>query len=143
MTFVFWTYVAHGLSTFFLLTDRFARQALHAREKWEAAIVGGGFASGFVVLITAFCLNHLELLFTGGALLAQSIPAAVFFDRRSRNGRRLYGTLSVITWVCSAAVVTAVWSNILPERTFTFFLMTGVWTVVIATFLAMFGVAKR
>jgi tetratricopeptide (TPR) repeat protein len=143
LTFVFWTYVARGLSTFFLLTDRFARKALHAREKWEALIVGGGFASGFVVLVTAFCIDHDELLVTGGALLAQSIPAAVFFDRRSRAGRWLYGSLSTLTWICALTVIVAVWTSAIPENVFTVFLFTGVWTVVVATFLAMFGVAKR
>ncbi len=143
LTFVFWTYVARGLSTFFLLTDRFARLALRPKEKWEALIVGGGFALGFVLLVTAFCLNHEALLITGGALLGQSIPAAVFFDRNGRAGRWLYGSSSVITWICAALVVVDVWTGLLPDGAGGTALVTGCVTIAITTFLAMFGVAKR
>jgi tetratricopeptide (TPR) repeat protein len=143
LTFVFWTYVARGLSTFFLLTDRFARHALRATEKWEALIVGGGFASGFVLLVIAFCTDNPELLITGGALLGQSIPAAVFFDRSSRAGRWLYGSLATITWVCATIVVFDVWTGLVPDSIGTAALLTGLWTIAGTTFLAMFGVAKR
>jgi tetratricopeptide (TPR) repeat protein len=143
MTFVFWTYVAPGLSTFFLLTDRFARQALHAREKWEALIVGGGFASGFLLFVTGLCTGLDEIQLTGGALLFQAIPAAIFFDRHSRAGRWLYGSLATVTWLCAAVVVTELWTGIIPQALLLPVLQIGTWTVVGTTFLAILGIAKR
>lgn len=143
LTFVFWTYVARGLSTFFLLTDRFARQALRAKEKLEALVVGGGFAAGFICAVTGFFIHHRPLLMTGCVLLAQSIPPSVFFEREGRVGRWLYGGFSVITWLCGAIVLFAAWTGIVPKEISEPAFVTGSLTVVICTFCAMFGVAKR
>ena len=143
LTFVFWSYVARGLSTFFLLTDHYARRALRSREKLEALIVGGGFTVGLVLLLTSLIMDHSPLFITGAALMAQAIPASLFFEKESRAGRMVYGTSSVITWVSAATALLWQWTGLPSEAVGVAAVGIGGCTVVITTFLSVFGVAKR
>lgn len=148
LTFVFWSYVARGLSTFFLLTDRFARQALRPKEKLEGLVVGGGFTIGAILIGAGMISNQFPLSLIGGALAAQAVPSSLFFIRESAAGRWLYGTAAVITAVCGiGAIITfftagSMESEASPDA-FTFFLLTGLIVACGTTFLAAFGVAKR
>ena len=80
---------------------------------------------------------------TGSVLLAQSIPPSLFFERESKAGLWLYGAFSVITWLCGVLVLLTAWTDVVPESVFYPALVTGGLTVVVCTFCAMFGVAKR
>ena len=143
LTFFFWTYVAKGLSTFFLLADRFARMALRPREKLEALLVGGGFAIGLVLLLASFVLDHGSLLLTGGALMAQSVPASLFFERESKAGRWVYGGFSAVVWVCALITIAAAWIPGFPEEIAVPAVTTGLIAASVCTFAALFGLARR
>ena len=143
MSFVLWTYVARGVSTFFLLADGFARMALRTREKLEALVVGGGFAVGLVLLLSGLGFDFDPLMLTGGALLVQSIPASLFFERDSKTGRMVYGGFAGVTWVCSAIVIVGAWTEWLPAGVVGTATVVGVAAMGISTFCALFGVAKR
>ena len=143
LMFVFWSYVARGLSTFFLLTDRLARQALRPREKTEAVLVGGGFSTGAVLIGLGVITQIPFFSLLGGVLAAQAIPASLFLTKESKAGRLLYGTSAGITWLCSLVVLAAIFIPGLPKSVFMGALTTGLATVGITTFLAAFGVAKR
>lgn len=143
LMFFFWTYVAKGLSTFFLLADRFARLALRPKEKLEALLVGGGFAIGLLLLGTAFVFNHGALLLTGGAFMVQSVPASLFFERESKAGRLVYGGFSAVVWVCALIVIAWAWIPGFPDGIGTAALTTGLITASVCTFAALFGLARR
>ena len=141
--FVFWSYVARGLSTLFLLTDRFARMALTSAEKKEALVVGGGFGAGFLLMLAGLAADSRALTTTAGALLAQSIPAALFFSSHSRSGRRLYGFLAVVTWICAVAVIAGTWIPGFPAGFRALAFIIGLVAVSASTLAAVFGVARR
>ena len=88
-------------------------------------------------------MDHTPLLITGCVLLAQAIPPSVYFEREGKAGRILYGSFSIITWICGAIIVGALWTGIIPKAVFEPALYTGSIAVTICTFCAMFGIARR
>jgi len=143
LCFAFWSFVARGLSTFFLLTDRFARTALRPREKAEALLVGGAFVAGILQVVLAFLISLPQLAVIGGALIVQAIPASLYFMREEKPGRILFGSLTLITWTCAAVVIAATFTTAVPEGLFGPALTIGLVAAIGSTWLAMFGVAKR
>ncbi len=142
LTFVFWTYVARGLSTFFLLADRFARTALSTREKYEAVVVGGGFLVGFILLMVGFLNVPMAILLTGAALMGQSIPASLFFDAEKKVGKWFYGVGTIITWACAVGLIVAAWVPGFPGEMGMIYIVVGGVTIMIVTIFAMFGFGR-
>lgn len=143
LTFVFWTYVARGLSTFFLLADPFARMALRTREKWEAVVVGGGFAVGFVLAIAGFLAKSPAVMITGAFALAQSIPASLFFDSDTKRANRVYGLFACVTWLGGLILLANVWVGFPSNEIVTPSVIAGSISLTLATLFAMFGFGRR
>ncbi|MBK8478746.1 MAG: tetratricopeptide repeat protein [Opitutaceae bacterium] len=106
--FAFWVWVARGIGSLLLLTDRFGRMVLRPHEKLEACFIGFGLLGG-AGLATFGCLAQRDAPLLAGALLVLScIPLACTFDNSRRLGRWLFGSVSAFAWLVAALAVT-VW----------------------------------
>ena len=74
LLFVFWGWLAPGIGSFIVLTDRSARHALKFDEKREAVFVGGAFFMGIVFLVGTIAVSPAILLPIVFGCLASSIP---------------------------------------------------------------------
>lgn len=95
--FVLWVWVAKPVGNLMLLFDRFARHALRAREKIEAAAVGGGIIVGLALLVAGFSISSANCATLGIGLIAASFPLSLTFTNGSRLGAGLFGTVAAIT----------------------------------------------
>lgn len=95
MLFVLWVWVAKAVGNFFLLFDRFARCALRADEKREAAAVGGALSFGLVLLIAGFWISAPVML-AGAGLIASSFPLSMTFTNHAPLGRWLFGSVAAV-----------------------------------------------
>jgi len=94
--FVLWVHVAQGVGNFILLTDRFARLALKAREKLEACFVGGPVIFGVLFLAAGSAISSVALTIAGITMIGISFPFAYTFTNASREGTALFGSMGVI-----------------------------------------------
>lgn len=96
---VFWTALARGMGSFFMLFDSFARHSLRGRERWEGVLVGGSVMLAVCYLIIGlvmhpgFALAALVLF-----LAATTVTAAMTNDHHL--GRWLYGAVCVFCLAC-------------------------------------------
>ncbi len=103
LLFVFWGWLAPGIGSFIVLTDRSARHALKFDEKREAVFVGGAFFMGIVFLVGTIAVSPAILLPIVFGCLASSIPFSMTFTNKSRFGRVLFGSIGTITCVLGFA----------------------------------------
>lgn len=98
LLFALWSHLARGFSSFFVVLDRYARQALSRRELWEGLVVGG--------LIFAALANYLILYAMGAPNLGSHLAlvcilAAVASASALTNdhwlGRYLYGAAGIVS----------------------------------------------
>lgn len=95
LVFALWSHLARSFGSFFILFDRFARQALRPREFWEGAVVGG--------MIVAALASLLAMLFTPAdgtypalAFLLAAVALAAAFTNRHHLGRHLYAVAGAL-----------------------------------------------
>jgi Flp pilus assembly protein TadD len=112
---VFWSALARGISSFFMLFDRFARQSLTTREKWEAGLVG---SLVFLAVACLVCGVFIHWGFAAAALGlflgATPVSAAVTNDHHI--GRWVYAVATAFCILCplyfTAHVFTATWLDV-------------------------------
>ena len=142
---IFWTSLGRGLASFTMLFDRFARQSLTARERWEGLIVGGMAVLALVFLGisfaegSAFALVALSCFF--GAL-----PAASAFTNDHYIGKYLYWAVAAFCLGSALYVLAAIGAGILlgialPGMKSV--MVAGIWTAVIFSFVRAFGIGYR
>lgn len=96
---IFWTSLARGLSSFFMLFDRFARHCLTKRERWEGGMVG------VMVGLAVLCLLGGVFLHVGFALAALGLflgatPLSSAFTNDHHLGRWVYAAATAFCVVC-------------------------------------------
>ena len=98
---VFSSFLASGISHFLLLKDRTARLALTRREKLDGMFVGGGFVTGFLLVILGLSIAALPVgtVFFGGALMVAAVPGAMFWLNDSPKGRLLFGGVCAFVYL--------------------------------------------
>lgn len=96
LTFALWSHLARGFSSFFLLMDRFARQALRPREFWEGAVVGGLIFAALGTLVAGYALGIKEGGYAALACVLAAVANAAAFTNDHHIGRHLYTLAGVI-----------------------------------------------
>ncbi len=87
LVFALWTFLARGLGSALMLTDRFVRMAIRPKERWEGACVGG------MVLLALLCLGfgllqgRAALVFAALACFLSAIPVASAFSNDHHIGK--------------------------------------------------------
>lgn len=105
MLLVLWSWVAKGVGNFILLFDRFAKYALHTREKIEAVAVGGSVVVGIALLITSLAIDREGLHFAAIALIASAFPFALTFTNESKVGTFLFGAIGATAFAAFAGLL--------------------------------------
>lgn len=100
---VFWSTLARGLSSFFMLFDRFARRSLRWKEKWEGIVVGGVTLMALGFLVSAFVVHDGAVLL---ALVALGLflgvtPAASAFTNDHYIGKWFYWAVAAFCLFCA------------------------------------------
>jgi len=99
LSFALWSHLARGLSTFFICLDRFARQALTTKEKWEGLAVGGLISlAGLSLLSSVWLSPEAGGLLALGFLFAAVANAAAFTNDHWR-GKYVYAAAAVFCTV--------------------------------------------
>lgn len=81
MILAFWTFLARGLGSAMMLTDRFVRQAIQPKERWEGVAVGGMVLLALIFLLAGLILGRLSLVMSALACFFASVPiASAFFN---------------------------------------------------------------
>lgn len=107
--FAFWVWVARGIGSLLLLTDRFGRMVLRPNEKLEACFIGAGLCGGAALAIFGCLANDAVPLIAGALLLLSCIPIACTFDNSRRLGQWLFGSVSAFAWLVALGTL-ALWA---------------------------------
>jgi Tfp pilus assembly protein PilF len=111
--FVLWVWVARGVGTLFILSDRYACRALRAGEIAEGVIVGGGVVFGVCLLVFGLVRSAEPALLAGLTLLSAAFPLALVFTNRSQVGRWLFAALGATIYILGILGLLAL-SGLLP-----------------------------
>lgn len=111
LTLVFWSHLARGVGSFFMLFDGFARRALKPVEKWEGIAVGGATLTALLYLLGSWATSEAGLSMVALALFFSAIASAAAFTNDHHVGKYVYGVAAGIAGV--GAVVT-LFSLVLP-----------------------------
>ncbi|MDB6133122.1 MAG: hypothetical protein JWM59_1365 [Verrucomicrobiales bacterium] len=95
--FVFWSYVAQGIGTLFILKDAQARLALRSREKMEGILVGGGAVLGLALVLLGIPPLLFPTLIIGLVLMLMTIPWSLSLGNDNATGRKIYGALGAVS----------------------------------------------
>jgi tetratricopeptide (TPR) repeat protein len=113
LTFVMWSHLARGFSSFFMLFDKFARRSLRPREKAEGLVVGGTTLFALLLLLLGLVLPGLWQS-ASLALFCSALVSASAFTNEHHLGKYVY---AVAAGVAGAGAVLAVLGVITPALT--------------------------
>jgi tetratricopeptide (TPR) repeat protein len=141
---VFWTALARGLSSLLMMLDRFARQCLRPKEKWEGIVVGGMAVLALIMFGVSFVLGKwVQMLAL--AMFLGAIPAASAFNNDHYIGKWFYWAVAGFCVVCAfyplIAVILSGWDIGLPWSSEA--LLAGIVTAVAFSFVRMFNLGYR
>lgn len=99
LVFALWSHLARGLSTFFIVLDKFARRALRTMERLEGIAVGGCLVMSLLAILSGLVINptdagHLALIF----LFAGVCNAAALTNDHHTGKFAYYGVATVSTF---------------------------------------------
>ncbi|MGJ8640440.1 MAG: tetratricopeptide repeat protein [Opitutaceae bacterium] len=112
LIFALWSHLARGLSTFYIVIDKFARRALRPMERWEGISVGGCLLLSIVSITSGLFINpdnagDLALIF-----LFAGVANAAAFTNDHHIGKYVYFG---IAGICTLASVYCGLSLFLPN----------------------------
>lgn len=97
LLFALWSHLARGFSSFFIVMDRFARQALRPREYWEGVVVGGLIFGALGCLILGYAWDVKESGFAALAFLLAAVANAAAFTNDHHLGRYPYAIAGAVS----------------------------------------------
>jgi tetratricopeptide (TPR) repeat protein len=142
---VFWTSMARGLSSFFMLFDPFARQCLKLRERWEGLAVGLLVFLAFACLVGGILIDGIFAMASLGLFLGATTVSSAFTNEH-HVGRWIYAAASVYCVVCplyftAHAFLALGWGIVLPGAGEV--VGSGLWGAVIFSWVRAFNVMYR
>lgn len=105
LTFVLWSHLARGFSSFLMLFDGYARRSLRQREVWEGLTVGGMTTLALVLLGLSFRWlpdGQIAAL----ALLSSAVVCAAAFTNDHYWGRHVYDVAAFVAAACAVYCTT-------------------------------------
>ena len=96
LTLVFWSHLARGFSSFFMVFDRYARRSLNRREFWEGIAVGGATVLALSFLVASFLMPSDGARIAAITLFASAIVSAAAFTNDHYVGKWIYGGAALI-----------------------------------------------
>jgi tetratricopeptide (TPR) repeat protein len=142
---VFWSSLARGLSSFFMLFDPFASHSLRTRDKWEAGLVGGMVFLAIACLVGGVIISA-EYAMAALALFLAATPISAALTNDHHLGRWLYGAAMV--YCIGAALYFTVsvflfhgWDVIMPDAYRV--VWSGIWTAIIFSWVSVFRILYR
>lgn len=141
LLFVVWTFVAKSVGSLIVLGDRKARRALRLIDRVDAVVVGGGVVVGLVSLVAGFVTGQSTLIALGGGCICMAVPVGMALTNDHPKGKYLYGLLGVINVIVLLVMIV---SLVVPGlELMVFASATGFLTLIVTTWLAVFGVLYR
>ena len=141
LTFVLWTFLARGIASLLMLTDRFARLAIRAKERWEGLVVGGFVVLALICLASGFAFGNGGLLYGALTCALAAVPAATAFSNGHHLGRWVYAAAAGVAGVAAllflGGMATSQWQLSLAVRD------VPIWIGVAATWCTMLRVLYR
>lgn len=139
-----WSWLANGVGNLIVMSDRYARHALHADERLDGLFVGGSTLLGVTALIFAAILTVPAFYVIGGTLLVSAIPFSCTFLNPNKFGRIFYGVVGLFLWCMGAFLACDFWTAGLSETPVKALVGTMALVVfVLATWLGAFGFLRR
>ena len=132
-----WSHLARGVGSFFMIFDRFARQALRPKELWEGIAVGGFVLLAAVFLVKTFLTLRVVDEEAAIVLFLSAVPVAAAFTNDHYWGKWLYITAAVVAG--GSALMVA--NPLLSHAWRTEFFQTALYTSIAVSWLRMFRVA--
>jgi tetratricopeptide (TPR) repeat protein len=96
LLFALWSHLARGFGGFFLVMDRFARQALKPRDYWEGVVVGGLIFLALAALVAGFVLRVPSSDIAALACLFAAVANAAAFTNDHHVGRHVYAAAAAL-----------------------------------------------
>ncbi|TDU80992.1 tetratricopeptide repeat protein [Prosthecobacter fusiformis] len=112
LVFALWSHLARGFGSFFIVLDRFARQALRPREYWEGVVVGGLIFASLGSVIIGYALGVAESGYAALVFLLAAVANAAAFTNNHHLGRHVYAVAAGIAGFGALYVGTAIFSGI-------------------------------
>jgi tetratricopeptide (TPR) repeat protein len=142
LVFALWSHLARGLSTFFIVLDRFARRALRPVERWEGLAVGGCLLLALLAVISSLWIDpshagNLALIY----LFAGICNAAAFTNEHHRGKFAYFGVAALSTFAALYYSISLALPAGLPGAIPVFSL--GLFGGVAVSWLRGFGVGYR
>jgi len=100
LTFVLWSHLARGFSSFLMLFDGYARRSLRRREVWEGIAVGGMTALALVLLALSFRWV-VDGQFAALALLFSAVVCSASFTNEHYIGKHIFDVAAFVATVCA------------------------------------------
>lgn len=91
LTLALWSFLARGIGSALMLTDRFARMSLRRKDYLEGLAVGGMTLIALITLGISFIPDVMPRSIQPIAIFAATIPVAVAMSNDHPTGRWLYG----------------------------------------------------
>jgi tetratricopeptide (TPR) repeat protein len=89
MVFALWTFLARGIGSALMLTDRFVRMAITPKERWEGLCVGGMVVLALGSLAVGLWFHRIDYVLSALACGLASVPVASAFKDGSCTTPRL------------------------------------------------------
>lgn len=142
MVFALWSFLARGVGSALMLTDRFVRMAITKRERWEGVCVGALVSMALFSLVWGLWWHRMDWVLSALACFLAAVPVASAFANDHHWGRWVYTGLGVVAGTAAVAFFLGVLFGWPP-----FFegldLMTAIYVGGATTWLRFLGVLYR
>lgn len=142
MLLALWSFLARGLGSALMLTDRFVRMAITPKERFEGLCVGLAVLLALGFLSAGLWLHRGDLILAALAFALSSVPVASAFSNDHHSGVWLYTALAVVSGGAALVFGAGTALEFAPLASGTLF-QAAVYTGVGCTWLRFLGVMYR
>ena len=106
LTLALWSHLATSVGSFFMLSDRFARQALTVRERWDGGLVGTFIVLALASIVRSFFTSgywgpdNFDY-YAGLAFFIAAVPVAAAFANTHYWGKYLFTIVALVSGGCA------------------------------------------